>query len=190
MLSALLFSSALASPIDVATPLCTDPLSKCLTFDASKYTGKWYEIGGTAFVRRIEGGLSCIQAKYSAQPDGTIGVVNTGIKDGKPASISGSATQLSPSELQVTFPGAPSFPGPNYVVLNVWQNANGYARALVVAPKRGPDAPESTWILARASSISDAEIEESLDYVRKAGYNPEKNDFQKIDQSVATCGAQ
>jgi lipocalin len=192
MLASLVFSAALSAPVasTESTPLCTNPMEKCSEFKVAKYTGKWFEIASTAAVRLVEGQGACVQANYAPLSEGKIAVFNTIVRDGQLSSINGTATALSTTEFQVAFPGVPTFPGPNYIVLNVWQNANGYQRALVVGPKRLGAFAQFIWVLSRSPLTSDAEIEESLQYARQAGYNPESNGFQRRDQSVATCGEQ
>jgi lipocalin len=122
------------------------------------------------------------------QEDGLVRVENTCVNNGNSTNIVGSARPLSNSELQVRFPGSPNLPGANYVIKNVWVNAEGeYERALVVSPliPFTPASLQFTWILARKPTISDEEIKESLDYAVAAGYNPTAANWQRTEQ--VTC---
>jgi hypothetical protein len=82
-------------------------------------------------------------------------------------------------------------PGPNYIVKNVWTDeAGNYQRALIVVPMSGiiPDFIEKNfqafWILSRTSSISKAEIDETLAFVTAAGYDPIASNWQPTDQTI------
>jgi apolipoprotein D and lipocalin family protein len=186
---------SILTAVSAATPLCTDPTQKCDVLDLQKYLGGWFEIGRTAIIRNTaQRGCECVEANYSLRDTGVVGVRNTCVANGTFTEIFGQAVALGPSEFQVTFPSvpAPPFAGPNYVVQNVWVDAQGnYERALVVSPIpsfiTGPrrETTQFIWILARKSAISEQEIQESLDYVTKAGYNPIASDWQKTDQ--VTC---
>ena len=50
--------------------------------DLSRYLGEWYEIA--RFDHNFERGVEQAKANYTQNADGTIKVVNSGIKDGKP----------------------------------------------------------------------------------------------------------
>ena len=58
-------------------------------FDASRYSGKWYEIA--RLPNYFEKDLHYITAEYTLLPDGKLQVVNSGIKKGKTKNISGIA---------------------------------------------------------------------------------------------------
>jgi lipocalin len=170
------------APLAPLAPLCSDPTHLC-PIDPANYVGDWYEIGRTAIIRdTFEANLDCVKASYALENPTTVQVTNTGFNSltSQPASIVGSATIDNPSELTVTFGdntlggeiGAffQGLAGPNYKILNVWTDAAGnYQRALVVDSILGI---EFIWVLARTTTISDAEVNESLDYARNAGYFP------------------
>jgi apolipoprotein D and lipocalin family protein len=184
------------------TPLCSDARAKCDAVDLPKYLGNWFEIGRSFIIRNtFERGCDCVEAKYKLNPDNkNVEVTNTCVRRGEFTEIVGNAEPLSPSEFRVSFnPGGAggaiaSFfqslaRGPNYVVKNVWLDEQGnYQRALVVAPQRRIPFGrflDSIWILARTPSITDAEIQETLEYARAAGYEPEKARWEKTEQ--VTC---
>lgn len=178
--SRMLFSSA------GLTPLCSDPTSKCDLVDLSKYLGTWYEIGRTKAIDRFEGNDVCVQANYSMVNPKLVKVVNSGVGDGKPNQITGSAKVLSPSELLVSFFVPPIGSTPNYVIKNIWTNGNGdYKRALVVSPKGSDESLQNIWILARDTVISDQDIKETLAFVTSAGYNPVASEWKRTEQ--VTC---
>ena len=57
------------------------------TLDLSRYLGEWYEIA--RFDHSFERGVEQAKANYTQNADGTIKVVNSGIKDGKPKTAIG-----------------------------------------------------------------------------------------------------
>ena len=83
---------------------------------------------------------------------------------------------LAPAQLYVSFGtggGSPAFLGANYIIKNLWVDAQGnYQRVLIGYGKNLPASFQLTWVLAREEVISDADLEESLDYAVAAGFNP------------------
>ena len=55
--------------------------------DLNRYLGEWYEIA--RFDHSFERGVEQAKANYTQNADGTIKVVNTGIKNGKPKTAIG-----------------------------------------------------------------------------------------------------
>lgn len=94
-------------------------------FDSAQYIGKWYEIQKYPFIFTLGG--RCTTATYGANADGTISVLNKQIgllvnpfkriyqyflrtflfRFGRPTSINGTVTVLSPGKLNVSFPTVP-----------------------------------------------------------------------------------
>lgn len=101
-------------------------LSGCITktvpyVDINRYMGTWYQI--SANPTPFSGDLVGVTAQYSLQDDGSVRVYNSGYKntlDGEFSDIVGRAVVVdknSNSKLKVTFPGAPNFPFPNYLIV-------------------------------------------------------------------------
>ena len=72
---------------------CSDPTTAGIPavtpFDIKAYAGRWYEIA--RMPNWFEKGMSNVCAFYSLEPDGSVKVVNSGIKNGRPKSITGKA---------------------------------------------------------------------------------------------------
>jgi apolipoprotein D and lipocalin family protein len=69
-----------------------------------RYLGKWYEIA--TIPQRFQVGCICVTAEYRLNPNGTIKVINSCHKDGKPKQIVGRAKVVSGSQnakLKVSF---------------------------------------------------------------------------------------
>ena len=73
-------------------------------FDTNRFLGGWYEIA--RFDHRFERGMEQTQATYTLQKDGTIKVLNAGMKNGKPKQSEGLAKLTdTPALLRVSFFG-------------------------------------------------------------------------------------
>ena len=69
--------------------------------DLNRYLGEWYEIA--RFDHSFERGVEQAKANYTLNEDGTIKVVNSGIKDGKPKTAKGKAKRtVIPSLFRVS----------------------------------------------------------------------------------------
>jgi apolipoprotein D and lipocalin family protein len=178
-----------------STPLCTDAKAPCDKVDLSKYLGTWYEIGNTLIIRTIiQRNLQCVRAEYSLNADGNINVRNSGInsRTNEFTSIDGVAKVVNNNELIVGFPstGMPEQDSTNYIIKNIWVDADGnYSRVLVVSPKIRflPAITQFTWILSRTPQLTQQEIDETLAYAEAAGYKPKRAFFRITEQ--ATCAS-
>ena len=118
--------------------------------DLNRYLGEWYEIA--RFDHSFERGVEQAKAKYSLKDDGTIEVVNSGIKNGKSKTAVGKGkTTDTPGLLRV------SFFGPFYADYRVMLIDKDYSRALV-----GSGSADYLWILSRTSGLSETAKSELL----------------------------
>lgn len=154
MLISLLFAGCASRP-----PLTTVP-----AVDLSRYTGRWYEIAKypNFFQRGCAGGTT---AEYSANPDGSIRVVNksTG-KNGRPMQVVGRATVVPGSQntkLKVSFGGP--FSGAYWVI---GLDEKAYSWAVVGHPSR-----QFLWILARDPKLPPATYQQILKLIDGRGYD-------------------
>jgi apolipoprotein D and lipocalin family protein len=154
MLISLLFAGCASRP-----PLATVP-----SVDLSRYTGRWYEIAKypNFFERNCAADTT---AEYSANPDGSIKVVNKSIgKNGKPMQVTGRATVAPGSQnakLKVSFAGP--FSGA-YLVIGL--DEKNYSWAVVGHPSR-----QFLWILAREPKLPAATYQQILKLVAERGYD-------------------
>ena len=96
--------------------------------------------------------------------DGTIKVVNSGIKDGKPKTAIGKGkTTDTPGLLRV------SFFGPFYADYRVMLIDKDYSRALV-----GSGSADYLWILSRTPGLPETAKAELLAEARRRGYDTDK----------------
>ena len=140
--------------------------------DLSRYLGEWYEIA--RFDHSFERGVEQAKANYTQNADGTIKVVNSGIKDGKPKTAIGKGKMTdTPGLLRV------SFFGPFYADYRVMLIDKDYSHALV-----GSGSADYLWILSRTPSLDgDAKVA-ILDEIHRRGYDAKKLIWVKQDEII------
>ena len=130
--------------------------------DLNRYLGEWYEIA--RFDHSFERGIEQAKASYTLNEDGTIKVVNSGIKAGKPKTAIGKGKLTdTPALLRV------SFFGPFYADYRVMKIDAAYTYALV-----GSGGADYLWILSRTKVLPDAAKRELLDEAKRRGYDTDK----------------
>ena len=140
--------------------------------DLNRYLGEWYEIA--RFDHSFERGVEQAKANYTQNADGTIKVVNTGIKNGKPKTAigKGKATD-TPGLLRV------SFFGPFYADYRVMLIDKDYTYALV-----GSGSDDYLWILSRTPSL-DYDVKDAiLEEICRRGYDAKKLIWVKQDENI------
>ena len=114
--------------------------------DLNRYLGEWYE--SARFDHSFERGVEQAKANYTQNADGTIKVVNTGIRDGKPKTAIGKGKKTdTPGLLRV------SFFGPFYADYRVM---------------------DYLWILSRTSGLPETAKSELLAEAQRRGYVTDK----------------
>jgi len=119
-----LFTIEADLPIVIEGENCPDVSGKPM-FDATHYTGQWYQLSSLPFIF-VSSDSTCVWAKYTSLSNGNIGVNNSGINPstGERFVALGEAALIANSsgrgELDVEFyPRKPSpSADPNYFVLN------------------------------------------------------------------------
>ena len=130
--------------------------------DLNRYLGEWYEIA--RLDHSFERGVEKANANYTLNEDGTIKVVNSGIKDGKPKTAIGKGKQTdTPALLRV------SFFGPFYADYRVMMIDKGYTYALV-----GSGGTDYLWLLSRTRVLPAATKDELLAEAKRRGYDTGK----------------
>ena len=130
--------------------------------DLNRYLGEWYEIA--RFDHSFERGVEQAKANYTQNADGTIKVVNSGVKNGKPKTAIGKGKRTdTPALLRV------SFFGPFYADYRVMLIDEGYTYALV-----GGSGADYLWLLSRTPGLSETAKSELLAEARRRGYDTDK----------------
>ena len=136
-------------------------------FDINRYCGKWYEIA--RLPNWFENGMTGVVAKYSLHPDGTVRVVNSGVKNGKMHSVTGVAKLVGKAdtgELEV------SFMWPFYGSYRIIKLDPDYSVAVVCGKSYN-----YLWILARTPEISLSELNNILEFLRYNGFEVSALEF-------------
>ena len=132
------------------------------SLDLNRYLGVWYEIA--RFDHSFERGVEDAKAVYTLNKDGTVKVVNSGIKNGKPKTAIGKGKRTDePGLLRV------SFFGPFYADYRVMMIDADYSYALV-----GSGGADYLWILSRTTSLPDAVKSAILAEATRRGYDTSK----------------
>ena len=133
-----------------------------VALDLNRYLGEWYEIA--RFDHSFERGVEQAKANYTQNADGTIKVVNSGVKDGKPRTAIGKGkTTDTPGLLRV------SFFGPFYADYRVMLIDKDYSHALV-----GSGSADYLWILSRTPGLPETAKSELLAEAQRRGYDTDK----------------
>lgn len=126
------------------------------------FMGQWYEIA--RFDHSFERGMTDVTATYKLLPDGTIEVINRGIKDGKKKEAIGKAKMTdTPGRLRVSFFWI------FYSDYNIL--AMGENREWVLI---GSHSPKYLWILSRTPQLPPATLNYIMALARQKGYDTEK----------------
>jgi apolipoprotein D and lipocalin family protein len=156
-------SLLLTSLVTVFFSACVNQKNLPTTFqkiDPLRYAGEWHEIA--RLPNTFERGLVAAKATYSLNPDGTLKVVNEGLKEnGKTTSIEGTARFVNlqePGKLKVRFNRFPAnlFEG-DYWILDLNPQ---YTRALVGSPNR-----KFIWLLSKNPNDQKEDFKE---FIKKA----------------------
>jgi lipocalin len=127
-----------------------------------RYLGVWYEIA--RFDHSFERGIDCAKALYTKNTDGTIKVLNSGIKNGKVKTAVGKAKITeTPAFLRV------SFFGPFYADYRIMKIDSDYKYALV-----GSGGSNYLWLLSRTKEMPENVKAEFLEEAKQRGYDTTK----------------
>ena len=137
-------------------------------FELKRYLGTWYEIA--RLPHRFERGLDYVRAEYTLEPDGSVKVVNSGIRDGEARSVVGHAEAKDPTkgELRV------SFFRPFYGDYRIIELDPEYRYAVVTGSTRN-----YLWILSREPRMDKAQLAGILERLGKLGFALEELEFPR-----------
>lgn len=132
------------------------------SFYLERFLGTWYEIA--RFDHSFERGVDFATARYTMNDNGTIKVVNSGIKDGKVKTSVGKAKKTATTGLLRV-----SFFGPFYSDYRVMMISENYEYALI-----GSKSDKYLWILSRTPQVPGEVMNAILIEARSRGYNTGK----------------
>nr|XP_022303128.1 apolipoprotein D-like [Crassostrea virginica] len=143
-------------------------------FNVGHYLGIWYEF--ERFFLAAQDGVTCSQASYTRNNEGSIRVVNTGVNErtGAPVSIEGTARAVNPQDparLSVSFsPFQPVDPNGNYWVVKTDYN---HFAIVYSCQQQGQNKSENAYILLREPRRpSKRELRRLYGFLLSYGINP------------------
>lgn len=129
------------------------------TFSLPQFMGRWYEIA--RFDHSFERGMDRVTADYTLADDGSVEVVNSGMKDGRMHSIRGRAKATRHAgRLRVSFFWF------FYFDYNVMEQGGNGEWALI-----GSRSPRYLWILARTPTLPDDVLRHITSLAERRGYD-------------------
>ena len=150
----------------------TSDIAAVQPFEPDRYMGTWYEIA--RLPQYFERDLDEVKAEYTLNNDGTIKVVNSGVKDGEPTSITGKAKLKDPDADPQTGELRVSFFWPFYSDYRVIELAPDYSYAVVTAGSR-----DYLWVLARKPTMDKAQLDGILERAKANGFETDKLEYPK-----------
>ena len=158
--------SGIISSIAAALTGCgsTSDIAAVRNFEPARYMGAWYEIA--RLPQYFERDMDEVKAQYTLNADGTINVLNSGVKDGKPKSITGKAKLKHPDADPQTGELRVSFFWPFYSDYRVIELAPDYSYAVVTAGSR-----DYLWVLARKPTMEKEQLDGILNRAREHGFD-------------------
>jgi apolipoprotein D and lipocalin family protein len=139
----------------------TQEIPAVTNFEVKKYLGDWYEIA--RLPHSFEKDMEYVKANYSLNPDGTIKVINSGIKHGKQKSIHGIAKfkgDHNIGNLEV------SFFRPFWGLYKIIYLNSDYETAIVTSSTKN-----YLWLLSRTPQITEIEKNIFIEKATKWGFD-------------------
>ncbi len=152
---------AMLSSIGCSNSPSTEHIPAVENFVLARYMGRWYEIA--RLPHSFEKNITDPKADYSLQDDGTVKVINSGLRNGQLTSVSGTARNIADDptsgELEV------SFFYPFYGLYKIIFLNKNYDLAIVTS-----SSMDYVWILARQPVITNAELAQCLKMLDQWGF--------------------
>ena len=136
-------------------------------FDLARYMGTWYEIA--RLPQWFERNMNDVQAEYTLQSDGTVKIMNFGVKNGEVKRVEGVARFKGwkmIGSLEV------SFDKHFYSDYRIIRLAPDYHYAVVTSKTK-----DSLWILARNKELPQKELDEILSYLLGLDFDISKLEY-------------
>ena len=150
----------------------TSDIAAVKDFEPARYMGTWYEIARLS--QFFERDLDEVKAEYTLNDNGTIKVVNSGVKDGEPTSITGQAKLKHPDADPQTGELRVSFFWPFYSDYRVIELAPDYSYAVVTAGSR-----DYLWVLARKPTMNKEQLDGILTRMKALGFETGELEYPK-----------
>ena len=150
----------------------TSDIAAVENFEPERYMGTWYEIA--RLPQYFERDMDEVKAVYTLNDDGTIEVVNSGVRDGEPQSITGTAKLKNPDADPQTGELRVSFFWPFYSDYRVIELAPDYSYAVVTGGSR-----DCLWVLARRPTMAKEQLDGILNRAKALGFEIGELEYPK-----------
>ena len=147
----------------------TQDIPAVSNFELNKYLGDWYEIA--RLPHSFEKDMEYVKANYSLNPDGSVKVVNSGIKHGKHKSIYGIASfkgNKNMGNLEV------SFFRPFWGLYKIIYLSPDYETAIVTSGTKN-----YLWLLSRTPQITESDKNIFIEKASSWGFDTAKLIYPK-----------
>lgn len=165
-----LLTAAFASLAAGCAPSSSD-IPAVTNFDLDRYLGTWYEIA--RLPHRFERGMDHVRAEYSKNADGSVKVVNHGVKNGSAKSIVGRA-RLKAATLPPTGELEVSFFRPFYADYRIIELDPQYRYAVVTGSTRN-----YLWILSRTPQLPSDQLAAIIRRLEKLSFDTAELEFPR-----------
>ena len=133
-------------------------------FEVTRYLGKWYELA--RYPNWFEKGMSNVTAEYTLLPSGEIRVVNSGWRNGKLHTVTGTAKYSGyPDRGEFLI----SFMVPFYHYYRIILLDKDYTLAVVTNKNM-----KRLWILSRQQKLPPQTWQMLFNFIRQNGFDPDK----------------
>lgn len=169
------FPESLAAVLAAVAAGCsssTADIPSVKAFDAGRYMGEWYEIA--RLPHRFERDMDFVRAEYSLNPDGTIKVVNRGMRHGEARSVTGRAKLKNPDENPPAGELKVSFFRPFYSDYRIIGLDPEYRYAIVTGSTR-----DYLWILSRSPVMPREQLNSILEHLGELGFDTGKLEYPR-----------
>ena len=150
----------------------TSDIPAVRNFELDRYLGRWYEIA--RLPHRFERGMDLVTAEYSLLADGTVKVVNSGVRDGETRRVTGRAKLKDPQAAKPDGELRVSFFRPFYGAYRIIELDPEYRHAVVTSSTR-----DYLWILSREPVMEKARLDALLDRLGELGFAVDKLEFPR-----------
>ena len=150
----------------------TSDIAAVRDFEPERYMGTWYEIA--RLPQYFERDMDEVRARYTLEPDGSIEVVNSGVRDGEPRSITGTAKLKRPKAKPLVGELRVSFFWPFYSDYRIIELDPDYTVAVVTAGSR-----DYLWVLSRKPEMAQEELDGIVSRMKTLGFEVDKLEYPK-----------
>ena len=150
----------------------TSDIAAVRDFEPERYMGTWYEIA--RLPHYFERDMDEVRARYTLKPDGSIEVVNSGVRDGEASSITGTAKLKRPKAKPLAGELRVSFFWPFYSDYRIIELDPDYTVAVVTAGSR-----DYLWVLSRKPEMAREELDAITSRMKTLGFEVDKLEYPK-----------